>query len=171
MPTDRQRLLQLITGNPELVERLLHVAEPPPPAGGITSPRDAHRLFLPHLTGHATERLVVAALNRRRHAIAIETLTVGNECFTIVDPRQIYAWALRQGRSGASAILLAHNHPSGDPTPSAQDVDVTRRVIRAGRTLGLPLLDHIVVGSLGRYTSLAEASDLDFGNTQQIGLA
>jgi DNA repair protein RadC len=172
MPTNRQRLMSLITGNPDLVERLLHVAEPPPTTAGITSPNQAYRLLSPHLVGHATERLVVVALDRRRQVIGIETLTIGTAGFTIVDPRQVYSWALRQGRTGASAILLGHNHPSGNPSPSQQDIDVTRRVLRAGRVLGVPLLDHIVVGSPGRFCSLAETTDLRFGEAEDsVGFA
>lgn len=171
MPTNRQRLMSLITGNPELVERLLHVAEPAPTTAGITTPDEAYTLLSPHLLGHATERLVVAALDRQRQVLAIETLTIGTAGFTIVDPCQVYVWALRQGRSGASAILLGHNHPSGNPRPSRQDLEVTRRIIDAGRILRVPLLDHIVVGSPGRFVSLAQTHDLPFGASDAVGFA
>jgi DNA repair protein RadC len=68
--------------------------------------------------------------------------------------------------------LLGHNHPSGNPSPSQQDIDVTRRVLRAGRVLGVPLLDHIVVGSPGRFCSLAETTDLRFGEAEDsVGFA
>ena len=69
---------------------------------------------------------------------------MGSANFTIVDPAQIYGIALRHH---AAAILLAHNHPSGDPTPSVQDREVTQRVAAAGRILGIPLVHHVVVGA------------------------
>ena len=158
MTTNRQRLLKLLTGDPELVERLLCVAEPESPPGPVTTSGEAYALVEAHLVGHKRERLVVAALDRRRKVIAVETLTIGSDAATIIDPKQIFSWALRQGRNGASAIIIAHNHPSGDPTPSYQDREVTLRVKRAGTLLGIPLLDHIVVGANG-YTSLAETED------------
>ncbi len=126
MPTNRQRLLQLTTGGPKLVTRLLHVADSAHNTPqSITSPEDAHTLFVPHLVGHTTEGLVVAALDRKRRPIAVETLTVGNEGFTIVDPSQVYAWARRQGHHGASAILIAHNHPGNALTAQGDQVAPT----------------------------------------------
>ena len=143
--TPRQRLLAAIAGDPSLVERLLVVAEGPP-IETIRGPDDCYRLFAPLLEGLAVEHFAVAALDRRNRVIAVETLTTGCDAFCIVDPKQIFRWALLQGRSGATGILLAHNHPSGDPTPSAQDHEVTRRVRRAGEIVGIKLLDHIVIG-------------------------
>lgn len=142
--TPRQRLLAAIKGDPELVARLLVVAEPSGCAR-LSTPDDAYSVLAPHLEGWAEERLVVVALDRRNRPIATQTMTIGSAGHTVVCPRQIFRWALLQGRSGASGVILGHNHPSGDPTPSAQDIDVTRRVRRAGEVLGVPLLDHIVV--------------------------
>lgn len=153
--TNRQRLLHLITGNPSLIDRLLVVADGDEPTPVITSPDQAHRIFLPLIAGQPQEHFAVAALNRRRRLIHAEVLTIGTDGFTIVDPRQVYSWALRQGRTGAHAIIVAHNHPSGDSTPSSQDRDVTHRLVRAGQVLGIQLLDHLVIGARG-YTSLAD---------------
>lgn len=151
MPTPRSRILAAIKADPSLADRLLVVAEPPADRPTVSEPRDAYRVLAPHLLGHAEERLVCVALDRRHRVIAVETLTTGNDCFAIVCPRQIYRWALMQGRSGASAIVIGHNHPSGNPTPSAQDREVTRRVRRAGEALGIPLLDHIVVAGVDQF--------------------
>ncbi|MCA9566709.1 MAG: JAB domain-containing protein [Myxococcales bacterium] len=101
--------------------------------------------------GLEVEELHGLYLDRRRTVVARRTLTRGSHAFTIVDPRQIYRVALQLG---ASAVILAHNHPSDDPEPSPQDIDVTARVARAGRVLGVPLLDHLVI-TRGRWTSLA----------------
>jgi len=131
--------------------RRLHRSPRPPPTAVI----DAATAFAqlgPPLRGLVDEELHGLFLDRRRRPIARRVLTRGNDATTIVDPRQIF----REGvRVGASAVILAHNHPSGDPTPSRQDVDVTRRVARAGELLGLPLLDHLVVGALD-FVSMAE---------------
>lgn len=83
--------------------------------------------------------------------MAHRRLTHGSDAFTVVEPRQVFRYAVGLG---ASAVILAHNHPSGDPTPSAQDREVTTRVARAGALLGLPLLDHLVAGD-GAWVSLA----------------
>jgi DNA repair protein RadC len=69
-----------------------------------------------------------------------------------VHPREVFGPAVRLG---ASAVVCAHNHPSGDPTPSVEDHQVTRRLVEAGNLLGIPLLDHVVIGN-GTYRSLRE---------------
>ena len=72
-----------------------------------------------------------------------ERVSEGCLTWSVVHPREVFAPAVRES---AGAVIVAHNHPSGDPAPSVQDVDVTARLVRAGDTLGIPLLDHIVVG-------------------------
>jgi DNA repair protein RadC len=71
----------------------------------------------------------------------------------LVGPREVFREAIREG---ASAIIVAHNHPSGDPTPSPEDVEVTRRLRAVGEMLDIPLLDHVICGD-ERWTSLADA--------------
>lgn len=154
MATNRQRLLEAIKGNPDLIDRLLVVAEPSITAA-LTTPEGAYQAVAPLVQGEAYECLAAVAVNRRNSVIGAAVLSRGSDAFTVVCPRQIFRWALQQGRSGAHAIILAHNHPSGDPTPSRQDIEVTRRVRDAGAVLGIKLLDHIVVGH-DNYTSLAE---------------
>lgn len=157
----QKKLLQAVRAKPELLERMLLLAEDSPPYS-CTSPEELYKAVAPHLLGYPEERLAVVALNRRRKVLGVEVLTKGNDSFTIVCPRQIFRWALLQGRSGASAIALAHNHPSGDPSPSTQDVEVTRRVLRTGRVLGVSLLDHLILAGSG-YTSLREREDIGWG--------
>lgn len=122
----------------------------------IRSAADAHAVLGPHLAGLEDEELHGLFLDRRRTCLAHRRLTRGCHAFTIVDPRQIYRFAVQLG---ASAVLLAHNHPSDDPTPSPQDLDVTARVARAGKVLGIPLIDHLVI-TRGRFVSLAERGHL-----------
>ncbi len=117
----------------------------------IRTPEAAFAILGPALEGRADEELHGLFLDRRRRVLVHRMLTVGSHAFTIVDPRQVYRVALKVG---ASAVVLAHNHPSGDPAPSSMDRDITERVAAAGRVLGVPLLDHLVVGA-GRFTSLA----------------
>jgi DNA repair protein RadC len=104
-----------------------------------------------------SENLVGLYLDRRRRFIHGRVLTVGSDAFTVVDPRQIFRPAIE---FSASAVILAHNHQSGDPTPSMQDREVTRRTNAAGKVLGVALLDHIVLGSGYRWSSLAEEGAL-----------
>ena len=103
----------------------------------------AFQVLWPHLSKQAEESLYALYLNRRKKLIRMEHLTQGSEAFTIVDPRQIFHHALLCRSSG---IILAHNHPSGDPTPSGQDIDITQRVFEVGEILQIPLLDHLVIG-------------------------
>jgi DNA repair protein RadC len=84
---------------------------------------------------------------RRREIVSVGTLTA-----SLVHPREVFRAAVREG---GAAIVAVHNHPSGDPEPSLEDLEVTRRLLRAGELLGIPLLDHVVIGD-GRYVSLRE---------------
>jgi len=118
----------------------------------INCPDLAHAHLSPMLKGRPFEALVGLYLNRRHRMLAMRELTRGSESLTIVDPRQIFRMGLSMG---ASAVILAHNHPSGDPSPSDQDRDVTTRVAQSGRVLGLRLLDHLVIAG-DEYVSLAQ---------------
>ena len=108
------------------------------------------------------ESLAALYLDRRRQPIKSLILTRGTHAFTIVDSRQIYRHAVRLN---ACAVILAHNHPSGDPQPSPQDVEVTERVLRAGRLLGIPCLDHLILTErLNRWTSMATEGLCNFSH-------
>ena len=126
---------------------------------------EAMKLLEPAMRGLADEELHGLFLDRRHHAFACRVLTRGSDSLTVVDPRQVYRLALGLN---AKALILAHNHPSGDATPSAQDVDVTRRVAEAGKIVGIPLLDHLVVGS-GWYSSLADRGELPHWDRAPFG--
>jgi DNA repair protein RadC len=117
----------------------------------ITSPQEAVDFFRSMSFG-PYEILAAIYLDRRRRVIGARTLTIGSSAFTIVDPQQIFREAVELG---ANSLILAHNHPTGDPTPSPQDRDVTHRVSRAGQVLGISLLDHFVLGAQGKWVSFA----------------
>lgn len=151
--TDRQKLLALIRGDKAMVKHLLNLAAEPELGTTVTSDERAAGLFMPLLAGHENERFAVAALDRRHRVVDIEVLTTGSDAFVVVDPKQILRWALTRERS-VQSLLVAHNHPSGDPKPSQQDIEVTRRVSQACNAVGMTLLDHLVIGSTTRWTSL-----------------
>ena len=109
----------------------------------VTSPEDAFALVAPLLTGRDREHCLVVNLDTKHRLLGVATVSIGTVDHTFMGPREIFREALL---AGASAVFLAHNHPSGDATPSADDRQVTRRLATAGATLGVDVLDHIVVG-------------------------
>ena len=117
-------------------------------------PEDAARFFLTYYTqqhpGEMREVFVVATLNVRHKVTAVEVVSIGCMTSSLVHPREVFRLAVA---NSAAAIIVAHNHPSGDPEPSAEDLALTRRLASAGALLGIDLLDHVVVGD-GRYVSL-----------------
>lgn len=123
----------------------------PDGAPAITSPDAAAEVLVPMIGSMDREHCVVMTLDTRHRLIASTTVSIGSIDHTFMAPREIFRDALL---AGASAIFVAHNHPSGDATPSADDRQVTRRLAQAGTTLGIDLLDHLVVGDPG-WTSLA----------------
>jgi DNA repair protein RadC len=118
----------------------------------ITKPQDAADLLMEEMRHLREERFVCLFLNTKNQVIGRETLSVGSLNASIVHPREVFRAAIR--RSSAS-ILCAHNHPSGDPTPSAEDILLTRRLTEAGELIGIEVLDHLVIGD-NRFISLKE---------------
>lgn len=102
------------------------------------------------------ERFLVLALDGRHRPLGLEEVSVGTATASLVHPREVFKAVLL---ANACACILIHNHPSGDPTPSAEDRAVTKRLRNASEILGVPLLDHVVVASSGYY-SFAEQGDL-----------
>jgi len=117
----------------------------------VTSPEAAADVLVPLLAGRDRERCVALLLDTRHRLLEAVTVSVGSIDHTFMSPREVYRDALR---GNAAAVVLGHNHPSGDATPSRDDEAVTRRLAAAGDMIGIELLDHLVVGE-GRWTSLA----------------
>lgn len=117
----------------------------------LATPDDAAAVLAPLLRGHDRELCVLAALDTKHRLLAVDTVSVGTADHTFMGPREVYRDALL---AGASAVVVAHNHPSADATPSADDRQITRRLAQAGATLGVELLDHLVIGDPD-WTSLA----------------
>lgn len=117
----------------------------------VTSPEAAARVVVPRLAGADRERCLAALLDTKHRLLAIATVSVGSLDHTFMAPREVFRDALS---ANAAAIVLAHNHPSGDPSPSNDDEAVTRRLTRAGELMGISVLDHLVVGG-DNWVSLA----------------
>lgn len=118
----------------------------------IRSPAGVYRLMAPRLRGLEREVFAVLLVDGKHRLLEVEQVSEGTLTTSLVHPREVFRPALRRG---AAALVAVHNHPSGDPEPSAEDVEVTRRLLEAGRLLGVPLLDHVVVGR-GAFISLRE---------------
>jgi DNA repair protein RadC len=127
-----------------------------PERARISRPQDAAELLMEELRHLREEHFVCLFLNTKNQVIGRQTLSIGSLNASIVHPREVFRAAIR--RSSAS-ILCAHNHPSGDPTPSPEDVQLTRRLKEAGDLIGIELLDHLVIGD-NRFISLKEAGCL-----------
>lgn len=123
---------------------------PRPSVPCVRGAADAWELLRPGLEAREAEELHGLYLDRRGQMLCLKHLTRGDDGATIVEPRQIFRPAVQ---CGAASVIIAHNHPSGDPTPSEQDLAVTRRLVSAGRILGVSLLDHLILGR-GCYISL-----------------
>ena len=117
----------------------------------IESPEEAAELMRPVLRDREQEEVHVLLLDTKNRLVTAEQVTVGLLDRSQAHAREVFREAIRLN---CSRILLVHNHPSGDPAPSAEDRAVTRQLGEAGRALGIPVLDHVVVGRAG-YTSLA----------------
>lgn len=118
----------------------------------LDTPGAAARVLAPHLAHRDREALVVAMVDRKQRLIAVAPIYVGNVAGTSVRIGELFTEALRRNAVG---IVLAHNHPSGDPEPSADDLRTTRDAAAAGRLLGVSVVDHLIIGS-GRHVSLRE---------------
>ena len=129
-----------------LAGRRLRAGEP------IRGPEDVHRHFHPRLRDVPHERFLVILLDGRHRVMRAAMASQGTLTASLVHPREVFRPALREA---AAAVILVHNHPSGDPTPSQEDRIVTQRLARAGELLGIPVLDHVVVAERG-FCSLRE---------------
>lgn len=118
----------------------------------LKGPGDVARLLGETMRRLQREHFKVLLVNTKNQVLATETISIGTLDQTTVHPREVFRSAISRG---AAAVILAHNHPSGDPTPSPDDLAVTRRLIEGGRLMGIPVLDHVIIGD-GRHTSVRE---------------
>ena len=109
----------------------------------ISSPDDVFRIVNKYLDGADREHLVLLTLDTKNKITSINTVSIGSINTSIVHPREVFKTAIL---SNASSVILTHNHPSGDVTPSKEDIDITNRIKECGRILGIELLDHVIIG-------------------------
>jgi DNA repair protein RadC len=118
----------------------------------VSSPSDAANLLMPDMMGLAQEELRVILLDTRNRVLGVKTIYKGSLNTSVVRMAEIIRPAIV---NSAAAMIVAHNHPSGDPSPSPDDIRTTRELVQIGKLLDVPVLDHLIIG-MGRYVSLAE---------------
>ncbi len=129
----------------------------------VRTPADAYKTC-EEQAGYGQEAFTVLCLNTRNRLIAGGMISIGIADTTLVHPREVFRKAIEVG---AAAIVMAHNHPSGDSTPSAEDVKLTRQMIQSGQIVGIKVLDHVVigraqVGTTKPFTSFRESGLVEF---------
>jgi DNA repair protein RadC len=118
----------------------------------ISKPVDAADLVMESMRSLKQEVLKIILLNTKNVVTMIKDISIGSLNSSIVHPREVFTDAVKRS---AASIIICHNHPSGDPTPSTEDVNITHRLKECGRILGIDLLDHVIIGN-GCYISLKE---------------
>lgn len=122
----------------------------------IRAPEDAARLLAPQMRHLDREHFRAILLNTKHEVLAVVEVAVGNLDSAPIHPREVFKEAVRRS---AAAVIVAHNHPSGTPEPSGDDLAITERLRAAGRIVGIDVLDHLIIGH-GRYVSLRERGAL-----------
>jgi DNA repair protein RadC len=118
----------------------------------ISEPKDAAMLLMEGMRNLKQECLKVVLLNTKNMVISIKDVSIGSLNSSIVHPREVFNEAVKKS---CASIIVSHNHPSGDPTPSSEDINLTHRLSECGKLLGIEMLDHIIIGN-GIYISLKE---------------
>ena len=98
------------------------------------------------------EHMKLVLMNVKCNLISVEEISIGSLNASIVHPREIFNPAIRKS---SASIIMVHNHPSGDPSPSSEDISITARIVEAGKLIGIELVDHIIIGD-GKYVSMKE---------------
>lgn len=118
----------------------------------VRTPADAAKFLQRYFKHHDCEEFVVLLLDTAGTIIGLARISIGGLAGSIVEPRQVFKAAIL---GNAASIILAHNHPSGNPEPSREDIAITKQLVEAGKILGVPVNDHIIILHRG-YTSLAD---------------
>jgi DNA repair protein RadC len=149
------RLAARLAAAREMASRLL-THESGAPKLYLTGPEDVADMFMREMATLDREHFRAVLLNTKNRILGVRTISIGSLNASIVHAREVFKAAVSES---AQAIVLVHNHPSGLPEPSSEDIAVTERLAEAGRILGIEVLDHIVLGSQG-FVSLKEAGHL-----------
>ncbi len=123
----------------------------------VNSSGDAFEILEPLLQNKDQEMVRAILLDKRRSVLEVPLITVGTLSSSLVHPREVFKQAVR---INAKFMVMAHQHPSGDPTPSRDDFITTTRIVNAGKILGIEVLDHVIIGSNGRYYSFSDNGTL-----------
>ena len=118
----------------------------------VTCPEDAAEYAMPRFRYEEREHFAVILLNVKNHILSMPVISIGSLTASVVHPREVFRVAIQQT---AASIILVHNHPSGDPSPSREDIEITARLVQVGRVMDIPVLDHIILGN-DNYISLKE---------------
>jgi len=119
----------------------------------INSPSDGVDLVKDFLDGEDRECVMAVFVNTKNEPTAIHTVSIGNLNYAIIHPRELMKVAII---SNSAAILLFHNHPSGDCRPSQEDISITKRLVEAGNIMGIRIMDHCIIGENGEFYSFKE---------------
>lgn len=119
----------------------------------INSPEDAAELGKKFLEEADREQMILCCLDTKNQPVSISVISIGSLNSSIVHPREVFKSAIL---SNAASIILYHNHPSGDPSPSQEDINITKRLIECGKLIGIDVLDHLIIGQDNRFCSLKE---------------
>lgn len=119
----------------------------------VDGPKEAYALLARRACRLDREHFFVVHLDARSNPLSVETVSIGTASASLVHPRECFKAAILVG---ASAIVLAHNHPSGNADPSPEDLQTTRRLVRAGNIMGIAVLDHLILDGRGSFVSLKE---------------
>lgn len=126
----------------------------------IESPSDIAKLFMEKMRYYKKEHFCTLLLNSKGKILGEVEISIGDLNSSMVHPREVFLQAVRRS---AAAVVLIHNHPSGDPTPSKDDIDITKRLMESARILGINILDHIIIGD-GVYFSMKAENLMEFAN-------
>lgn len=118
----------------------------------IRAPKDAADLVMPQLRYESREHFLIMVLSTKNHVLDMPIISIGSLNTSVVDARLVFRKVISYD---AAAVILVHNHPSGDPTPSSEDIMLTQKLISAGKLLDVAVLDHIIIGD-NKYVSLKE---------------
>ena len=119
----------------------------------IRSPQDVYSLMRPYMEYLQTEHFCVVGLSTKNHVLFQETISQGTLNASLVHPREVFKPLIKRA---CASVLLVHNHPSGNVTPSKEDIELTQSLVKAGELLQIQVLDHIIIGGNGQYVSFKE---------------
>jgi len=122
----------------------------------ISSPEDVYRRLFPRMREQKKEMFIELCLDTKNHILKEEVISLGSLNANVVHPREVFKLALTES---AAHIIVAHNHPSGDPAPSREDIEITKKLVETGNIMGITVLDHVIIGD-GRHFSMKEAGHI-----------